>query len=155
MVRYFLNRFSTNDQCTLGSLSSQEGFECFTLEDSIRTVKIKGETCIPEGDYVVKLRTESSGKNKQYTASYPDIHKGMLWLQNVENFEWVYIHVGNTKIDTEGCILVGYDSYKENRIGRSSNAYTALYKKMSKQILDGEQVVLTVRNNFPWQENWG
>ena len=34
------------------------------------------------------------------------------------------------KVDTEGCILVGYDSYKENRIGRSSNAYTPIQENV-------------------------
>jgi len=34
----------------------------------------------------------------------------MLWLQNVPNFEYVYLHIGNVVENSEGCVLVG-DSY--------------------------------------------
>lgn len=145
---YYLNRFSTNSDCTLGALSS-EGFECFTLEDAVRKEKVKGETCIPTGTYKIRLRTDSSPKNQHYSKLYGDLHKGMLWLQDVEGFEWVYIHVGNSKSDTEGCILVGLDSYgSANRIGRSVQAYKMIYEKMSKQILNGDDVYLSIASTY-------
>lgn len=149
-ISYCLNRFLVDDSCTLGVLTSTDGFECFTLEDTARKVKVKGETCIPSGTYKVILRTDSSPKNDHYKKLYGDFHKGMLWLQNVENFEYVYIHVGNTKNETEGCILVGLDSYgSDHRIGRSMNAYKSLYAKMSKQILDGDTVTLDIVSTYP------
>lgn len=38
----------TNDS-TIGELSVDGKFECFTLEDRVRPVKIKGEAAIPLG----------------------------------------------------------------------------------------------------------
>ena len=33
-------------------------FECYTLEDQYQAVKVMHETCIPEGQYKIELRTE-------------------------------------------------------------------------------------------------
>ena len=44
-------------------------FECYTLEDEYRDVKVMGETCIPEGTYDVKFRKEG-GFHSRYSAKY-------------------------------------------------------------------------------------
>ncbi|ADD94615.1 hypothetical protein [uncultured phage MedDCM-OCT-S08-C495] len=41
-------------------------FECYSLEDQYQAVKVMHETCIPEGEYKVKLRTVG-GFNERYT----------------------------------------------------------------------------------------
>jgi hypothetical protein len=50
-----LTRKVFSDQSTIGELSVNGAFECFTLEDKVRPVKIKGDTAIPAGTYEVAV----------------------------------------------------------------------------------------------------
>ncbi|KKK90217.1 hypothetical protein LCGC14_2725280, partial [marine sediment metagenome] len=57
---------------------------------------------------------------------FSDIHEGMIWLQNVPGFKYIYIHCGNDDDDTDGCILVG--SYlRLNKVLNSRSTYTRIY----------------------------
>jgi hypothetical protein len=116
--------------------------QCETLEDERREIKVKAETAIPDGQYEIKLRTEG-GLHGKYSQKYP-FHKGMLWLQNVPNFEYIYIHTGNTDDHTEGCILVGMVKTQDG-IGRSVEAYTNIYPQIADAIGRGEKVMIEVR----------
>jgi len=101
---------------------------CYTLEDEFRVKKVSRETRIPSGDYELKLRTEGS-LTKRYQARFADIHEGMIWLQDVPGFKWIYIHCGNDDDDTDGCILVG--SYlRLNRVLNSRSTYRSIYPGM-------------------------
>jgi hypothetical protein len=127
---------------TIGSLVVNE-LQCATLEDPVRAVKIWGHTAIPAGTYVLKLRTEGP-KYEQYLARFgPDFHKGMLWLQDIPNFTDVYIHIGNTPADTEGCILVGTGQATDS-ISNSEVAYRAIYPSIAAAILAGDDVMVDV-----------
>ncbi len=118
------------------------GSKVHTLEDTRREVKVYGETCIPAGTYKLELRTEG-GKNASYQKRFPEMHKGMIWLRNVPNFTWVYIHVGNTNEDTLGCILVG-QSAGLDFVGQSVNAYKEIYPKIVAAIeAGGCEIVIT------------
>jgi len=92
-------------------------FECYTLEDVERTVKIKNETAIPKGTYKVIINESNRFKRL------------LPLLLNVPNFEGVRIHSGNSNHDTEGCILVG-QTIQANYIGQSRKAFDKLLKKM-------------------------
>ena len=92
---------------TNGLLFIDGKFECYTLEDEYRTVKVMHETCIPEGTYPIEFRTVG-GFDAKYTKRYgADFHKGMLWIRGVPEFEYILIHTGNTDSHTSGCLLVG------------------------------------------------
>ncbi len=141
-----LLRYRTSKECTQGILYVDDEFECFTLEDTHRENKMYGETRIPSGSYGIKLRAEG-GYDKKYLKKFPNIHKGMLWLRNVKNFEWIYIHIGNSKRDTKGCILVGNSSDILNEsIGNSTSAYLKLYPKITTAIGNGEGVIIEIIN---------
>ena len=137
----------TADQDSSGGLLLIDGkFFCYTCEDEKREIKIAGETRIPNGNYKIKLRDEG-GMTKRYAAKY-DFHQGMIHLQDVPNFKWVYIHVGNTDDHTEGCLLVGYVANRnnlENTVGRSRDAYTDLYKLILAAIAAGEEIEIKIR----------
>lgn len=136
-----IQRMVVSLNSTIGHLSLDE-FSCNTLEDAPHQVKIHGETCIPAGQYQIRLRTQGS-KSPAYAKKYPDMHKGMLWLQDVPNFEYVYIHIGNFPKDTEGCILVGLGSGKDSVTG-SAAAYEALYPRVADAIERGEDVLIDI-----------
>ena len=134
-------RFSSESDSTNGLLfdiTNEIKFLAYTLEDEKRDEKIRGETRIPAGTYVIKLRTEGGHHNK-YASRYGNMHKGMLWLQDVPNFKWILIHCGNTDEHTAGCLLVG-DSQENNQIktngfiGSSSNAYKRIYPAIAEAV---------------------
>jgi hypothetical protein len=150
VLRLELYRFSGEQESTLGLLfdatNVNRRFLCFTLEDENRTEKVYAETRIPAGAYNLKLRTEG-GLTQKYADRFPDMHKGMIWLQDVFDFEWVYIHVGNTDDDTAGCILVG-DTCESNVVGEgrvlgSTQAYRRIYPAIADAI-EGDGATLLI-----------
>ena len=112
-----VKRLHKTDTSTIGELLIDGIFECYTLEDVERQVKIKAETAIPKGTYKVIINQSNRFKRL------------MPLLLNVPNFEGVRIHAGNTNHDTEGCILVGRIRSRDF-IGQSRKAYEKLFKKM-------------------------
>lgn len=139
-----LKRFDKGKEYTKGLLYIEDEFQCFTLEDEEREVKVKHETCIPEGRYEITLR-DFGGFDGRYKAKFPEFHKGMLWLRNVPNFEYILIHIGNFTKNTSGCILVGKrtENTKET-IERSKQAYIEFYKKVIKHFENNERVFINV-----------
>lgn len=127
---------------TAGRLYINDELVCYTLEDKTRPVKIKKETCIPEGTYEIKLRTEGS-HHARYSTKFPSIHKGMLHLQDVPNFQYILIHIGNDIQDTEGCILVG-EGITDGRLYQSTIAYEKIYPTIATALECGEEVLITI-----------
>jgi len=80
-----LIRYNSQRDYTNGLLFVNDRFECYTLEDEYRSIKVFGETRIPEGTYNIELRTVG-GKNEKYKRKFPDMHKGMLWIKEVPGF---------------------------------------------------------------------
>ena len=149
-----LQRFNKGSASTVGLLFIGEGmgkyFHSFTCEDEQRHVKLRNETRIPAGRYEIKFRTEG-GFHARYGNKYPKTHKGMLWLQDVPNFTYIYIHPGNDEGDTSGCILCGFSTSSDvinggGSIGRSVDAYQDLYKRVSEALRKDEKVFITVKD---------
>ena len=131
-----LQRYSVSPESTLGLLYLDNRLVCYTLEDTYRDVKIAKETRIPAGIYKLDWRTDGD-MVKRYRARYKG-HGGMNWLKDVPGFEWVYIHVGNSHADTEGCILVGsrpnVNTITGGFISESGDTYTRLYADIRERI---------------------
>lgn len=137
-MNLLVQRYKSTPNATLGRLLIDGVFECFTLEDEFRAVKVKGETRIPAGTYKLALRTEGT-THFQYAKRFPEFHKGMLHVLNVPGFQWILIHIGNTEKDTEGCLLVGADRDEEKMtIGRSTVAYRKMYPKVVSALMAGD-----------------
>ena len=144
-----LMRISTGEESTTGALYIDGEFACFALEDTKRIKKVDGETRIPDGLYRITLRDEG-GLTKKYADRYGTIHKGMLWLRDVPGFDWVYIHTGNKRGHTEGCLLLG-DSLNNNQladgfVGKSRDAYQRIYPRIAQVIESGEKVTIRIAN---------
>lgn len=126
-----LKRKSFTDNSTIGELSIDGAFECFTLEDVVRDgEKVYGKTAIPAGTYQVVV-THS-----------PRFGKELPLLVDVPGFEGVRIHTGNTATDTEGCILVG-NGTETDRITGSRAAFDALFAKIQ-AALGTQEISITI-----------
>ena len=145
-MKLLVDRFKSNGETTLGKLYINGIFECYTLEDEFRTVKVWGKTRIPAGTYDVKLRTEGSFHNR-YLKRFPNFHIGMLHLQNVPNFKYVLIHIGNTDDDTAGCLLVGGRKISGWTLVNSTIAYKKLYPKIIAALQNNEKVTIEYQDN--------
>lgn len=128
-MKVLVERFLFEKDCTVGRLYIDGVMKCFTMEDEMRAVKVKGETAIPYGTYELGMR---------YSPKFsPKFSHEMLWVKNVPNFEYVLIHWGNTDDDTDGCLLLG------DKIGiikgqtavlNSINTYKEIYAIIVKHI---------------------
>lgn len=152
-MEYELLRFKSRGDYTIGSIFEWKiphtlpNFLCFSLEDEFRKEKIKAETRIKEGRYKLELRTEG-GLTQKYARKFPAMHQGMIWLREVPDFKWVYIHVGNDDDDTEGCIVVGNGAIVD-RLTNSVDAYTFIYPKMAASIKAGPTFINIVDYDNP------
>jgi len=142
-----MKRFYSDHKATQGVMVVN-GSMVYTLEDEKREVKVRGETRIPAGTYQIKLRNEG-GMTKRYAEKFGDMHKGMLWLQNVDNFEWVYIHIGNREDQTDGCILVGLEAANNSlgiTIQRSTDAYKLIYPAIASAVLSDNGAFIEIKD---------
>jgi hypothetical protein len=128
---------------TIGKLSIDGTFACYSLEDQIREVpgqpvdswKVHGQTAIPAGEYRVTL--ENSGRFG------PDT----LTINNVPGFKYIRMHAGNTAKDTEGCPLLGMQATDTTLIGGTSRPAVALVKgEVNRAITRGELIRIEIRN---------
>lgn len=148
-----LNRVAQGKQSTLSMLYIDQIFECYILEDAVRPEKIKHETCIPEGSYILALNRRA-GMNTRYQKDYPQLHQGMVEVTGIQEYSLVFFHTGNAHTDTSGCLLVG-DSFKmvdgDYRVEASVKAYRKVYPQFVKCIRQGE-VEIVVQNHRLYME---
>lgn len=136
-------RFQTKDDHTKSVLLIDGVFQCFILEDGYNRKKVYGETRITPGARKIELRTEGGMHQKYLTKFGSKFHKGMLWIKNVNNFMYIYIHYGNYPKDTLGCLLTGYTANTNKAmVGESVNAYKKIYPTIAEAILKGEEVLI-------------
>lgn len=150
-MRLNLTRFSTGENDTLGILHVDDMFECFTLENTYWQYKIPGKTRIPSGIYNIKFRTEG-GHHQRYSDKFGGSHHGMLELQDVPDFRYILIHIGNTHKDTAGCILPGRiaesNKGKNGFVGHSTEAYKALYSKVARELMKDNIVTIEIKDTY-------
>lgn len=131
-----LKRVKLGEDYTIGRLSLDGRFLCYTLEDTVREVigepvanwKIQNKTAIPAGVYPVIITMSARFKIR------------LPLLMDVPGFSGVRIHTGNSSKDTEGCILVGstWDG-SSGWIGSSKVAFSLLFP-----ILDQAKEPITI-----------
>ena len=128
---------------TIGSLYIDGKYFCDTLEDIdrgltdsmsdsyIATIKVINQTAIPIGTYKV-------------TITYSNRFKKLLPLiNNVKGFSGIRIHSGNTKEDTSGCILVGFNT-EVGKVVNSKVTYDKLFNLLQDNLNKGEQVEIKI-----------
>lgn len=144
-----VKRYSHGENDTLGLMFIDCEFVGYTLEDEYRNEKVYGKTRIPDGVYSIGYR-KVGGFHSKYSKKFPNIHKGMIQINDVPNFEYILLHIGNDHDDTAGCILVGntanYNKGGKGVIGNSTGAYKRIYPLISDALENGEKINITIEN---------
>lgn len=125
-----LQRYSDSGESTLGLLLRNGAFQCYTLEDEARAVKVAGETRIPAARYELKLRQELTPLTQKYRNRF-SWFEWHVEVTPVRGFTNVYVHIGNDADDTNACVLLG-DVANNNRVSTgfisgSEQAYRRWY----------------------------
>lgn len=123
----------------------------FMIEDEYREKKIRGETRIDAGLYEIKERMALTELTKKYRKKY-DFFEWHLELQDTPRHKFIYIHSGNTDDHTAGCLLPNFNALMLDRDGeeneyagsRSRDAFTLIYKQITKWLDEGHKVYIEV-----------
>ena len=147
-MRITLERFIRGTEFTIGSLSVNGEWLCWTGEDAVRDDpnpitpqnegKVYGQTAIPAGTYHVIVNLS------------PRLKKRMPRLLNVPGFDGILIHKGNDAGDTSGCILIGAKVDSPTRISDCSKVFDELFQKIDYAYGSGEGVTIEIVN--AWDE---
>ena len=131
-MRIELIRIAFKDTYTIGKLyvdgtyfsdvleDKDRGLDSSMSESEIQEKKVKGQTAIPTGHYVINI-------------TYSPKYKRMMpLLLDVKGYSGIRIHSGNTSKDTEGCLIVGKNK-KVGMVLESRGTYQRLFKMMEGQ----------------------
>ena len=133
LINLLLIRDTFSEKSTLGELFLNGERMCDTLEnpwiDNQRRI-----SCIPEGEYDVRLRLPRESNTRDY------IH---LLVKEVKDRDYILFHIGNFPKDTSGCILVGLGS-QQDAVNNSRLAMDLLIKEVIH--LGGENINLIIKN---------
>lgn len=152
-MQILVKRIAKKATYTIGKLYINGKYFCDTIEDTdrgltsdmslnkIRSIKVPSETAIPTGTYTVTLNVVSPRLSKKQF--YRDYANGgrVPRLIDVKGYDGVLIHVGNTALDSSGCLLVG----ENKRVGEVINSKET-FKKLYKELLkDKNNIKLTIQ----------
>lgn len=107
-------RLAQTQKTTLAELQVWSEFHnsyrhvCYLIEDKIRPIKIKGQTCIMAGVHEVKMRLwgrHFESYQAKATTGLPQATKFGILEVFTKEFKNTLYHTGNTSEDTEGCPL--------------------------------------------------
>jgi hypothetical protein len=132
-MKLLLERLQLDPDVTIGSLSIDGEWQCWTCEDTVRDlgVKVPGQTAIPFGSYPIDITFSQR------------FQRDLPLLMYVPNFSGVRIHPGNTAADTEGCVLVG-EMRLAKSVGKSRAAFDALYPRLRDAKARREPITLEI-----------
>ena len=132
-VNLLILRDTFTEVSTIGNLYLNGEWLCDTLENPYLNNQ-RNKSCIPEGQYKVRLRTARESATKDY------LH---LLVQDVPDRSLVLFHVGNKSSDTRGCVLVGIGT-EQDFVKNSRLAMELLVKEILN--LGGTNINLIIKN---------
>ena len=148
MKKYLYQRLAHGNDSSYGVLYKPDNTQqCFIVEDEPREVKVDGETRIPAGKYEIKQRKVESGLTMRYRQKY-NWFEWHLELQDVPNFSYCYLHIGNFESNSDGCLLCNYNIVGGNEFhgGNSTQAFKDFYEEVVALLDSGEKVFIEIRD---------
>lgn len=151
-----VRRIALKDTYTIGKMYINGRYFCDVLEDKVRDlnkngefdngeVKIAHHTAIPYGTYEITMDVRSTKFSDFEKYPWAKEYDGYLpRLTNVPLFVGVLLHVGNSDVDSSGCLLVG-----ENKVvGKVINSTTTFRRLMNEYLIPaknrGEKIYITI-----------
>ena len=132
-INLLIIREEFTEESTIGNLYLDSEWLCDTLElpyiDNQKSI-----SCIPAGQYKVRLRLARESATRNY------LH---LLVEDVKDRTYILFHRGNAAKDTRGCILVGIGR-EQNRVKNSTLAMELLMKEILN--LGGTNINLIIKN---------
>src|SRR6478609_5840272 len=107
----------SNKDPIFGALSEDGKLVCMTFERPWMDNQ-KNISCIPAGEYVVRPHVSPK-------------FKSCFIVEGVENRSQILFHAGNGLMDTQGCILTGYEIAPPNAITQSRAALQTMLQKFT------------------------
>ena len=132
-INLLILRATFTDKSTIGELFLNGERMCDTLELPWRDNQ-KSISCIPAGEYKVRLRYPRESATREY------LH---LLVQEVKDRSYILFHRGNSAKDTRGCILIG-QSRKQDIVHNSTLAMDLLMKEIIN--LGAKNINLIIKN---------
>ena len=150
-----VERFIKRPDWSISNVYVEDKLNCYSVEDEYRKVKVKGETCIPEGIYPLALVNSPKFSGSFMSNDKFDIIESKIYdvkrhigykfhkvisVGNVPDFQNILIHWGNTDDDTDGCLVVGSSIGVINGqqgVLYSKEAYKRFYKLVAPEIAKG------------------
>ena len=132
-VNLLIIRETFTEVSTIGNLYLNGEWLCDTLENPYLNNQ-RSVSCIPEGQYKVRLRTAKESATRDY------LH---LLVQDVPNRDYILFHIGNSAKDTSGCVLVGIGT-EQDLVKNSRLAMELLMKEIVS--LGGTNINLIIKN---------
>ena len=142
-----IRRIARRDDYTVGKMYINFRYVCDTLENPDRLYfglpKVKGNTAIPTGRYLIVLNNYSQKFGKK--EPYKSLGNGCVPLiKDVPDFSGVRLHIGNTVADTDGCPLVGMNTIV-GQLTDSKKTYIKIWNTyFAKAKASGERVYLNI-----------
>lgn len=151
-----VRRIALKDTYTIGKMYINGTYFCDVLEDKVRDlnkngefdngeVKIANHTAIPYGTYEITMDVRSTKFSDFEKYPWAKEYDGYLpRLTNVPLFVGVLLHVGNSDVDSSGCLLVG-----ENKVvGKVINSTITFRRLMNEYLVPaknrGEKIYITI-----------
>ena len=132
-INLLIIREEFTEVSTIGNLYLDSEWLCDTLElpyiNNQRSI-----SCIPAGQYKVRLRTARESATRNY------LH---LLVEDVKDRTYILFHRGNAAKDTRGCILVGIGR-EQDLVKNSTLAMELLVKEILN--LGGTNINLIIKN---------
>ena len=133
LINLLIIRDTFTENSTIGELFINGERFCDTLENPWVNNK-KNISCIPEGEYPVRLRLARESATRDY------LH---LLVQDVPNRDYILFHRGNFPKDTRGCILLGQGT-QQDVVNNSTLAMDLVMKEILN--LGGTNINLIIKN---------